>query len=83
MLLFALAGLILTPAAISALDAAGGGAGAATGLLGTLQLAITALASGAVSLLPSMTVLPLAALLGGSFMLMAVVMLGLGGRRAV
>ncbi|MEC3948060.1 multidrug effflux MFS transporter [Sphingobium sp. HWE2-09] len=82
MLLFALAGLILTPAAISALDAAGGGAGAATGLLGTLQLAITALASGAVSLLPSMTVLPLAALLGGSFTLMAVVMLALGGRQA-
>lgn len=82
MLLFALAGLILTPAAISALDAAAGGAGAAAGLLGTLQLAITALASGAVSLLPSMAVLPLAGLLGGSFALMTLVMMALAGRRA-
>jgi DHA1 family bicyclomycin/chloramphenicol resistance-like MFS transporter len=82
MLLFALAGLVLTPAAISALDAAAGGAGAAAGLLGTLQLAITALASGAVSLLPSMAVLPLTLLLGGSFTLMALVMLTLGRRQA-
>lgn len=78
MLLFALSGLILTPAATSALDATAGGAGAAAGLLGTLQLAITALASATVSLLPSFSVLPLMAVLGTSFTLMLATMMALG-----
>lgn len=80
MLLFALSGFILTPAAISALDAAAGGAGAAAGLLGTLQLAITAAASAAVSLLPSVSILPLTGVLGVSFLTMLLVMMALGGR---
>lgn len=80
MLLFALSGFILTPAAISALDAAAGGAGAAAGLLGTLQLAITAAASAAVSLLPSVSILPLTGVLGVSFLTMLLVMMVLGGR---
>jgi DHA1 family bicyclomycin/chloramphenicol resistance-like MFS transporter len=78
MLLFALAGFILTPAAISALDAAAGGAGAAAGLLGTLQLAITALASAAISILPSVSVLPLTGVLGVSFLTMLLVMTVMG-----
>ncbi|MBG6120373.1 MULTISPECIES: Bcr/CflA family efflux MFS transporter [unclassified Sphingobium] len=83
MLLFAIAGLILTPAAISALDAAaGGGAGAAAGLLGTLQLAITALASGVVSLLPSLSILPLVSVLGGAFAIMWVTAGLIGPRQA-
>jgi DHA1 family bicyclomycin/chloramphenicol resistance-like MFS transporter len=83
MLLFALAGFILTPAAISALDAAAGGAGAAAGLLGTLQLAITALASAAISILPSVSVLPLTGVLGVSFltMLLVVTVMGRGQLR--
>ncbi|MBJ7444773.1 MAG: multidrug effflux MFS transporter [Sphingobium sp.] len=83
MLLFAIAGLILTPAAISALDAAAGGAGAAAGLLGTLQLAITALASGVVSLLPSFTVLPLVGVLGGAFVIMWVTGMAIGARTGI
>lgn len=84
MLLFALSGFILTPAAISALDAAVGGAGAAAGLLGTLQLAITAAASAAVSLLPAVSILPLTGVLGVSFLTMLLVMMALSGaqRRA-
>jgi DHA1 family bicyclomycin/chloramphenicol resistance-like MFS transporter len=83
MLLFALAGFILTPAAISALDAAAGGAGAAAGLLGTLQLAITALASAAISILPSVSVFPLTGVLGVSFltMLLVVTVMGRGQLR--
>lgn len=79
MLLFALSGFILTPAAISALDAAAGGAGAAAGLLGTLQLAITAAASAAVSLLPAVSILPLTGVLGVSFLTMLLVMTALAG----
>ncbi|MBA4090701.1 MAG: adenylate cyclase [Sphingobium sp.] len=82
MLLFALSGFILTPAAISALDAAAGGAGAAAGLLGTLQLAITAAASAAVSLLPSVSILPLTGVLGVSFLTMLLVMAALGLEQA-
>jgi len=59
MLLFCVAGLALTPAAVSALDAGSSGAGAAAGLLGTLQLAVTAAASAAVSALPSFSLAPL------------------------
>ena len=60
MLLFGVAGLALTPAAISALDAGGpSGAGAAAGLLGTLQLVVTAAASGLISALPAFSLAPL------------------------
>ena len=69
MLLFGLMGLTLTPAAISALDAAKGGGGTAASMLGTLQLAVTALASGAISLFPAYSALPLLLVLGGSFTL--------------
>lgn len=69
MALFALVGLMLTPAAISALDAAEAGAGAAASLLGTCQLAVTAMASAAISLFPAFSVLPLLAILAGSFVL--------------
>lgn len=77
MVLFAISGLILTPAAISALDAADGSAGVAAGLLGTLQLAITAVASAAVSLFPSFTIMPLVGLLGAGFLLMLLVTVGI------
>lgn len=69
MLIFAASGLMLTPAAISALDASDQGAGAAAGLLGTLQLGVTAAGSGAVSLFPSFTILPLISILAGGFLL--------------
>jgi DHA1 family bicyclomycin/chloramphenicol resistance-like MFS transporter len=62
--LFVASGLMLTPAAITALDAASGGAGAAAGLLGTIQLAITAAASASVSLFPAFSISPLAGVLG-------------------
>jgi len=55
---------MLTPAAITALDAASGGAGAAAGLLGTIQLAITAAASASVSLFPALSISPLVGVLG-------------------
>jgi DHA1 family bicyclomycin/chloramphenicol resistance-like MFS transporter len=63
-LLFVIAGLILTPAATSALDSVGTGIGAAAGLLGTIQLAVTALASAAVSLWPPTSLMPLTSVLG-------------------
>ena len=59
MLLFCGAGLALTPAAISALDAGSSGAGAAAGLLGTLQLIVTASASALVSAFPAFSLAPL------------------------
>jgi len=62
--LFVASGLMLTPAAITALDAASGGAGAAAGLLGTIQLAITAAASASVSLFPALSISPLVGVLG-------------------
>jgi DHA1 family bicyclomycin/chloramphenicol resistance-like MFS transporter len=52
-------GLALTPAAISALDAGSSGAGAAAGMLGTLQLVVTASASALVSLFPAFSLAPL------------------------
>lgn len=70
--LFIAAGLVLTPAAITALDAAKGGSGAAAGLLGTIQLAVTASASAAISLFPAFTVLPLIGVLGASLLLTVV-----------
>lgn len=66
MSIFALAGLLLTPAAISALDAGTGGAGAAAGLLGALQLAVTAAASAAITIFPSFSLAPLVTVLGGA-----------------
>ncbi len=59
MLLFCCAGLALTPAAISALDAGSSGAGAAAGMLGTLQLMVTAAASGLISAFPAFSLAPL------------------------
>ena len=66
---FALVGLILTPAAISALDAGSGGAGATAALLGTLTLAVTATSSTVISLLPAFSILPLLAVVAGSFVI--------------
>lgn len=82
MLMFAVSGLMLTPSAISALDASQQGAGAAAGLLGTLQLGVTAAASGAVSLFPSFTVIPLVSILGGGFVLVLATMAMLRPRKA-
>ena len=59
MLIFCTVGLALTPAAISALDAGSSGAGAAAGMLGTLQLAVTAGCSALVSLFPAFSLAPL------------------------
>ena len=69
MALFAFAGLMLTPAAITALDATRGGAGAAAGLLGTIQLVVTAVASTAVSLVPALSIRPLVAILGTALLI--------------
>ena len=74
MLIFAVSGLMLTPSAISALDASEQGAGAAAGLLGTLQLGVTAAGSGAVSLFPSFTIIPLISRLAGGFLLVLAAM---------
>jgi len=59
MLMFCMVGLALTPAAISALDAGKTGAGAAAGMLGTLQLVVTACASALVSVFPAFSLAPL------------------------
>ena len=59
MLMFCVVGLALTPAAISALDAGSSGAGAAAGMLGTLQLVVTACASALVSVFPAFSLAPL------------------------
>lgn len=77
-LLFIIAGLILTPAATSALDSVGTGIGAAAGLLGTIQLAVTALASAAVSLWPPVSLAPLTSVLTGSFVAMVAIVTLLG-----
>lgn len=69
-LLFMVAGLVLTPAATSALDSVRTGIGAAAGLLGTIQLAVTALASAAVSLWPPVSLQPLTLVLGSAFIFM-------------
>jgi DHA1 family bicyclomycin/chloramphenicol resistance-like MFS transporter len=82
MLLFALAGLILTPAAVSAMDAGvqspGAGAGAAAGALGTVQLVVTALASAAISVSPAFSLLPLLLVCGASVVLSGLLALALG-----
>ena len=66
MLLFCVAGLALTPAAISALDAgSSSGAGAAAGMLGTLQLIVTAGASALISAFPAFSLAPLLGLVLG------------------
>ena len=71
MAVFAIVGLILTPAAVSALDAGarGVGGGATAAALGTTTLAVTALASAAISLFASFSVLPLAVIVGVSLIL--------------
>ena len=65
MLMFCVVGLALTPAAISALDAGKTGAGAAAGMLGTLQLVVTASASALVSVFPTFSLKPLLAVVLG------------------
>jgi DHA1 family bicyclomycin/chloramphenicol resistance-like MFS transporter len=65
MLMFCMVGLALTPAAISALDAGKTGAGAAAGMLGTLQLVVTASASALVSVFPTFSLKPLLAVVLG------------------
>jgi MFS transporter, DHA1 family, multidrug resistance protein len=65
MLMFCMIGLALTPAAISALDAGKTGAGAAAGMLGTLQLVVTACASGLVSVFPAFSLAPLLSIVLG------------------
>ena len=70
MLLFVLVGLALTPAAVTALDAAPA-AGAGAAMLGTVQLAITALASASLSLFPAGALLPLAGLLLATWLVAA------------
>jgi DHA1 family bicyclomycin/chloramphenicol resistance-like MFS transporter len=67
MLLFALVGLALTPAAVTALDASKSGSGTSASALGTVQLAVTAAASGAISLFPAFSVMPLLVIVGISF----------------
>jgi DHA1 family bicyclomycin/chloramphenicol resistance-like MFS transporter len=67
MLVFTLSGLMLTPAAVAALDTVKENVGAAAGMLGTIQLAIVASASALISVLPDTSVVPLAAVLGGVF----------------
>ena len=69
MMLFCVAGLGLTPAAISALDAGSSGAGAAAGMLGTLQLAVTAAASALISAFPAFSLAPLLAVVLGCLVL--------------
>lgn len=64
--MFTVAGLMLAPAATTALDAAPSGAGAAAGLMGAIQLAVTALASAIVAHLPPASLLPVLGVLGGS-----------------
>ncbi|WP_454798629.1 multidrug effflux MFS transporter [Novosphingobium lindaniclasticum] len=80
-LLFMVAGLILTPAATSALDSVRSGIGAAAGLLGTIQLAVTALASAAVTLWPPVSLLPLTLVLATGFTAMIVIVALLGRLR--
>jgi MFS transporter, DHA1 family, multidrug resistance protein len=67
MFLFALVGLALTPAAVTALDASRSGSGTSASALGTVQLAVTAAASGAISLFPAFSVMPLLVIVGISF----------------
>ncbi len=71
--LFMVAGLVLTPAATSALDSVRAGIGSAAGLLGTIQLAVTALASAAVTLWPPVSLRPLTLVLGCAFALMLLI----------
>jgi DHA1 family bicyclomycin/chloramphenicol resistance-like MFS transporter len=68
MLSFSLAGIALAPAAVTALDASSSGAGTAASALGTVQLAVTAAASGSVSLFPAFSVVPLLVIVGLSFL---------------
>ncbi|WP_321390733.1 multidrug effflux MFS transporter [Emcibacter sp.] len=69
MFVFLFAGLMLTPAAVAALDTIKQNVGAATGVLGTIQLMCTAGASAAISWLPETTLVPLAGIMGSAFVL--------------
>jgi len=51
-------------------------------VLGTIQLAVTALASGAVSLFPSFSLLPLLGILGADFLIVLAIMAAVIGRPA-
>jgi len=66
-LMFAVVGLLLTPAAITALDASNTGAGIAASTLGTIQLAVTSSASGLISIAPAFSVVPLLGIVAVSF----------------
>ena len=55
---------------------------AAAGVLGTIQLAVTALSSAAVSLFPSFSLLPLLAIMGADFVLVLAIMALVVGRPA-
>jgi DHA1 family bicyclomycin/chloramphenicol resistance-like MFS transporter len=79
MLLFALSGLLLAPAAATALDAGGRAGGAAAGMLGTLQLVITAGASALISLFPAFSLAPLLSVLGGATLIATALSLATGG----
>jgi DHA1 family bicyclomycin/chloramphenicol resistance-like MFS transporter len=76
MLLFSISGLLLAPASVAALDAGGSAVGSAAGMLGTLQLVITAAASGTLSLLPAFSLTPLITVLGGALWLATALSLG-------
>jgi DHA1 family bicyclomycin/chloramphenicol resistance-like MFS transporter len=79
MLLLALSGLLLAPAAATALDAGGRAGGAAAGMLGTLQLVITAGASALISLFPAFSLVPLLTVLGAAMLIAAALSLATGG----
>ncbi|MBT9447172.1 MAG: multidrug effflux MFS transporter [Hyphomonadaceae bacterium] len=72
MAIFAISGLMLTPAAITALDSACANAGAAAGLVGTCQLLITALASAVVSMFTAHSIVPLLSVLAAGLFVVAV-----------
>lgn len=72
MLLFTTSGVLLAPASVAALDASGSAVGSAAGMLGTLQLVITAASSAIISLLPAFSVTPLLEVLGGALTLATV-----------
>jgi DHA1 family bicyclomycin/chloramphenicol resistance-like MFS transporter len=80
MSLFCLSGLLLAPAAATALDAAAArAAGSAAGMLGMLQLVITAADSAVVSLFQAFSLTPLLTVLGGALMLATALSLATGG----
>jgi DHA1 family bicyclomycin/chloramphenicol resistance-like MFS transporter len=79
MLLLALSGLLLAPAAATALDAGGRAGGAAAGMLGTMQLMITAGASALISLFPAFSLAPLLTVLCAAMLIATALSLATGG----